>query len=221
MESLILPVPKNHYTITQHVANVYQLCFLTLLSYAVGSIVNCYIMSITLGIVGIVISFATIFLITLERNHMMKNYYLLMMGCALGFTSFPLLILANMSNIFIIPIALVYTIGLFGIFTIMSNFVVGENSHMIGIMLSSGLYGLIFWGFLGFHYGFMLEEMISIAFISITLFSLYVAYDTHMMYDRFNRGDYEYTFHVANLSLDIINIFVEFVKLLMLITKKK
>jgi FtsH-binding integral membrane protein len=50
--------------------------------------------------------------------------------------------------------------------------------------------------------------------VGIITFRGYVAYDTARMYKRFRDGQYKYCYHAFGLLLDIINLFLDILRIL-------
>jgi FtsH-binding integral membrane protein len=88
-----------------------------------------------------------------------------------------------------------------------------------GSALYTGLWGLIGVGvtsllapLLGFHGLGMMMHNIDL-YAGVALFSVYNAYDTHVMIDNYEKGERDYIGHAVNYSLNAINIFVRMLEI--------
>jgi FtsH-binding integral membrane protein len=206
-----------------HLSKVYELLFITLVSYVAGGIVNYYLQSLVLGMIGFVSPFIIIFIIYGMAVHDRNTYrYLCMMplGFALGLTLFPLLIHANIHNKLIIHVAGLSTCVLFGLFTLVSKFVKNQFNQSMGIILVGCLAPLCVFSLMNIFFRFgSTVEYIYLA-LSLAVFSLLVAHDTSKMYERFLNNDVDYVVCTLDLFLDIVNIFVNIVRILTKLMKK-
>lgn len=105
-------------------------------------------------------------------------------------------------------------------FTLISKYVKSELQSL-GLVLYSCLNAFVIFDILNLIFGF--GEMFNYVCLrsGFVIFSLFVAYDTEDMKQRFLTGNVNYVSPTVYLFLNIINIFVTFVRLLTLLKKPK
>lgn len=80
------------------------------------------------------------------------------------------------------------------------------------------------WGLVGIGLASVISPMIGLNSLGITmhsidlyagvaLFTVYNAYDTHVLINDFERGERNYVMHAANYSLNIVNIFIRLLEI--------
>lgn len=96
-----------------------------------------------------------------------------------------------------------------------------------GPALYTGLWGLVGVGvtsivapMLGFHEMGTALHNIDL-YGGVVLFTVYNAYDTHVMIDEFKRGNRDYVGHAANYSLNAVNIFIRLLEIFARANEKK
>lgn len=205
-----------------HVSKVYELVFMTLMTFGLGAITNYYFHSGVAFSFGMVMPFILIFMIAFD-NKISRNknryYYMLPFGFLFGLTMWPILQIANMENEMIVPIAALSTFTMFAFFTFVSKFIHEIIMQTFGFVLLSLLNTLCIFGLM--HLFFGIGEVVEYVYIGIGLvtFSGLIAYDTAVMYERFRNNDIDYIVSAIDLFLDIINIFAKLLRILTKISK--
>lgn len=206
-----------------HISKVYELLFLTTLFCGMGMFVNYYYQSVALAFGGMIGIFTMIFIMACADKHKLnenRHGYTLPFGFLMGLTLSPLVSIANLQDETIVPIAGLATCVLFLGFTFISKFIKSEL-HALGFALFACLNALALFGIMNLIFGF--GEVFEYAYLGsgLIVFSLLVAYDTEDMKQRFRNGDINYVTATINLFLDVANLFVKFVRLLMMLKKSK
>lgn len=118
--------------------------------------------------------------------------------------------------------ALIITILLFVLFTVLAKYISNDSLLLLGILLLGSLSGIICIGIMNivmmyispeFAQTYNLIDSICLV-VGIITFCGYVAYDTALMYERFRDGEYKYCYHAFRLFLDIINLFADILRIL-------
>jgi FtsH-binding integral membrane protein len=155
-----------------------------------------------------------------EQEQLKHAYWMQgFMGIAIS----PSLIVFNQ----FIPHALITTAALVG-GPVFASFMMPNKSMLkYGPALYTGLLGLLGVGvtsilapILGFHNLGMMMHNIDL-YGGVLLFTIYNAYDTHVLIDNYQRGIREYVKHSVNYSLNAINIFIRLLEIYAKLQKKK
>lgn len=198
----------------QHIVRVYELLLLGLLSYTVGIFVNYYYMSVLLlltglfGLIGVLIHSG---LQTTSFRNNQRFRYMSLIGFLTGLTSAAIFWSPYVDSS-VVASALMMTFIMVSTSTIMIRHV---NTTSLGLFLSSTLTTLITFGILNifFRFGDMFQILYS--FVGVILFGLFITYDTKTMIERLQNNVFpDYLSECVSLFLDIMNVFIHFVKLL-------
>lgn len=146
-------------------------------------------------------------------NEDQREFYARVMHGCMGITLAPSLVVFSDA----IPMASVVTAAL------VAGPITASLKMQKGVLLPWGpaLYtGL--WGLIGIGIGGIWFPMIhDINLIGgVGLFTAYSAYDTHVMIEEFEKGNYDHIRHSANYSLNAFNIFGRMLEIINKIQKK-
>ena len=133
----------------------------------------------------------------------------------------PLVQQAAEMNPVIVVNALMYTAIIFGSFTLVSLLTRRRSMLFLGGFLSSILMGVFFGSILSWVFGIPFMSYFAYNVLMLIVFSLYVIYDTQLIVEKANLGDFDYNIHALELFIDLIRIFVHILRILMENSKKE
>jgi hypothetical protein len=189
--------------IQYHVGIVYRLLTEMIMFYALGMYLGGLLPFLSyLSFVGSFVSLFFIFSVKQEPNLYWSH---MAISCSLGAYIGHIVRMLYIFDSSIVTSAISMVFITFLTFTYAAKFV--DESHMVPIygLLSSLLTGLVYIGlfklFFGGSYN-MFENG-----IALVTFSGFVTYDTFVMYNKFEKKDYNYYSHAFGLLLDLVNLF--------------
>jgi FtsH-binding integral membrane protein len=204
---------KTHETLEYHVSIVYRLVSEMLLAYIAGiyttSFFGGYSLMFYMSIFGSFGMLAIHMATTTEPN---KYYTALGFAGTLGYNAGHLVRTLYVIDPSIVASAVGMTLTTFITFTCVANYV--KSSHMVILygFLSSMLSGLCVISLVSIFYPFSSTFMYIKMICGLVTFSGFVTYDTFKMYDKFVKHDFNYYQHAFSIFLDLVNLFIEFLK---------
>jgi len=206
-----------------HVSSVYNLVITMLRAYSVGAMLTPFLLQYIVDtfyistIASICFLFATVF----TKIEPKRFYFSLLFSTFIGINSGFMMQYAHYTDKFILPSAIILTIGTFTIFSHASKHISQQAMVLMQGYLCSALWGLVMFGVFTilFPSTFGGAEILYCC-IGILVFCGFVTYDTALMYDRIRKGDIDHYHHALNLFLDIVNLFVKIVRILIKLKSK-
>jgi FtsH-binding integral membrane protein len=204
---------KTHETLEYHVSIVYRLVSEMLLAYIVGIYLTSFFggsgITFYISMFG---SFVTLAFHMLTTTEPTKYYTALGFAGTLGYNAGYVIRTLYQIDPGIVISATAMTFTTFVTFTCVANYV--NQFHMLALygFLSSMFSGLCIIGLINIFYPFSDTFMYIKMICGLITFSGFVTYDTYKMYDKFVRCDFNYYRHTINIFLDLVNLFIEFLK---------
>lgn len=137
-----------------------------------------------------------------------------------GMSMAPMLKMALMINPMVVPQALMITTGLFGTMTALSLFAKPGTALRMGVPLGGGLLVLMAAGVASMFVPItsawypLLHNVY--LYGGLTLFTLYIAYDTQKMIDEYEMGQDDHLKHAVDLFIDFKAVFMRVLSMLMM-----
>lgn len=200
----------NKQGLPNHICQTYMLLTFCIGSYLVGAYIFA---NVLLSIVAIIVSFILLFFLIVTESSLV----LILFAFTVGISSGPMLVEVNLIDQSIITEALGATLLVFIGLTAMA-FTMPNDYPIFAIcgFLYSSLSTMIWLGLLNIFFRNELFDML-LTYASIIVFTGYIIVDTHYMLNSPRSPVY----HAGQLFLDFINMFVNLVKLLWHLKRKK
>ena len=156
-----------------------------------------------------------------NHDHGTKFICFLLLAAISGAELRPLIDYACEVDPVIIINALVYTGGIFVSFTLVSFMAAEKSSLFVGGFLASMCLGITFGYLISWVLGTSFISYFAYNLLNLFIFSCYVIYDTHLIIEKAEAGDYDYNQHAFDLFVDLIRIFIHIVKILIALSTGK
>ena len=210
--------------VSLHVSSVYNLMLSMICAYGVGIYATTFLLQhiSTVMILSTITSFIFLFSVMFSKEEPKRYILSLLFGCTLGLNSGYVVQYANQIDRSILPLSLLFTLGIFLIFSQAAKNVGQQSMALLHGYLFSALWGLLIGGFI-----MMLAPQtfaglqVLYSVVGVLVFCGFITYDTALMYSRIRKGETDHYMHALNLFLDIVNIFLDIIRILLKIFGKK